>query len=249
MVTGASRGIGRASALELASRGADVAIVARPSEELARTCADIEALGRRALKFELDVTDLDTLATVPGQVVEALERLDIVINNAGGTGPRPFLDTSVGYFERAFHFNVSTAFALTKAATPHLLAVGAGSVVNISSALARVRARGFVAYGTAKAALSHFTRLSAADLAPRIRVNAIEVGSVRTTALDSLGDAPELLAQMANPALTRRIGVPADIARAVGYLASDDSSWVSGKVFEVDGGIETANVDLGLPDL
>ncbi len=249
VVTGASRGIGRASARELAARGADVCLVARASDALAATAAEIEGLGRRVLVVELDVTDLDALAAVPGQVVDGLGRLDIVVNNAGGTAPRPLLDTSVGYLERAFHFNVSTAFALTKAAVEPMLEGGHGAVVNISSALARVRARGFLAYGTAKAALSHFTRLAAIDLAPRIRVNAIEVGSVRTTALDSLGDAPELLAQMAEPALTRRVGVPEDIARVVGYLASDESSWVSGKVLQIDGGIEAANVDLGLPDL
>ena len=223
IVTGASRGIGRASALALARRGADIALVARESPELRAAGEEVEALGRRACVIPLDVTDTDALAGVPAIAAQALGSIDVVVNNAGGTGPRPFLETSVGYFERAFHFNVSTAFVLTKSATPYLLASQGGAVVNISSALARVRARGFVAYGTAKAALSHFTRLSAMDLAPRIRVNAIEVGSVRTTALDSLGDAPELMAQMADPALTRRIGVPDDIARVVAYLASDEA--------------------------
>ncbi len=110
--------------------------------------------------------------------------------------PRPFLDTSPGFFERSFHFNVTTAFVLSKAATPHLLASGAGSIVNISSAIGRLRDRGFVAYGTAKAALSHMTRLTAADLAPKVRVNAIAVGSIATSALEIVLDNPEIHDEM-----------------------------------------------------
>ena len=107
-------------------------------------------------------------------------RIDVVVNNVGGSMPEPLLSTSVRSFEQAFHFNVTTAFALSKAAIPHMLAGGGGAIVNISSTMGRVRERGFVAYGTAKAALAHMTRLMAADCAPRIRVNAIAVGSVAT---------------------------------------------------------------------
>ncbi len=126
--------------------------------------------------------------------------------------PRPFLDTSPGFFERSFHFNVTTAFVLSKAATPHLLASGAGSIVNISSAIGRLRDRGFVAYGTAKAALSHMTRLTAADLAPKVRVNAIAVGSIATSALEIVLDNPEIHDEMVRRTPLKRLGRPEDIA-------------------------------------
>jgi 7-alpha-hydroxysteroid dehydrogenase len=178
-----------------------------------------------------------------------LGRLDVVVNNAGGSMPAPFLDTSVRAMEKAFHFNVVTAFALTQLATPALLDSGAGSVVNISSAMGRLRDRGYAAYGTAKGALSHMTRLLAADLAPRVRVNAIAVGSVATSALDVVLQSEELHRQMVDATPLRRLGEPEDIALAALYLASSAGSFVTGKVIEVDGGIEAPNLALGLPDL
>jgi 7-alpha-hydroxysteroid dehydrogenase len=176
-------------------------------------------------------------------------RIDVVVNNAGGSMPRPFMDTSAGYLERAFHFNVTTAFVLTKAAAPHMLASGSGAVVNISSAIGRLRDRGFVAYGTAKAALTHMTRLMAADLAPKVRVNAIAVGSVATSALEVVLDNQEIHDEMVRRTPVKRLGVPEDIAYCALYLASDAGSFITGKLLEVDGGLEEANLELGLPDL
>jgi 7-alpha-hydroxysteroid dehydrogenase len=161
----------------------------------------------------------------------------------------PFLDTDVRTFEGAFHFNVSTAFALTRAALPHLLESGNGSVVNITSAMGRFRDRGYVAYGTAKAALAHMTRLLAADLAPKVRVNAIAVGSIATSALEIVLDNPEIHDEMVRRTPLKRLGRPEDIALCALYLASPAGSFVTGKLFEVDGGLEEANLALGLPDL
>ena len=163
--------------------------------------------------------------------------------------PRPFMDTSAGYLGRAFHFNVTSAFVLTKAAVPHMLAGDGGAVVNISSAMGRMSDRGMLAYGTAKGALSHMTRLMASDLAPRVRVNAIAVGSVATSALDVVLESEELHRQMVERTPLRRLGEVEDIALAVLYLASPAGSFVTGKVLEVDGGIEAPNLPLGLPDL
>jgi 7-alpha-hydroxysteroid dehydrogenase len=152
-------------------------------------------------------------------------------------------------FERAFHFNVTTAFVLTQAATPHLLDAGSGSVINISSAMGRLSDRGYVAYGTAKAALAHMTRLLAADLAPKIRVNAIAVGSVATSALEIVLENRELHDAMVSRTPLKRLGEPEDIALCALYLASKAGSFVTGKIYEVDGGIEYPNLELGLPDL
>src|SRR5262249_1371185 len=154
IVTGAGRGIGAGSARALAEAGADVALVARTKDQLDEVADGIRALGRRALVFLGDVSEgsnLDRLVEAP---VSELGGIDVVVNNAGGSMPMPFPDTSVGSFEQAFHFNVTTAFALTQAALPHLLVDG-GAVVNIGSAMGRLRDRGFAAYGTAKAALAH----------------------------------------------------------------------------------------------
>jgi len=162
--------------------------------------------------------------------------------------PREFKKTSARFLEEAFHFNVSTAHALTRAALPHLLREG-GSVVNISSIMGRIPGRGFVAYGTAKAALAHWTRLTALDLSPRVRVNAIAVGSVATSALQIVVEDDNLRAQMEQATPLRRIGDPDEIAATVLFLASPAGGYVTGKVFEVDGGLEQPNLDLGLPDL
>src|SRR5690606_16972640 len=147
-----------------------------------------------------------------------------------------------------FHFNVTTAFALTKAAVPWLVKQG-GSVVNISSAMGHLADRGYLAYGTAKAALAHFTRLAAHDLAPRIRVNALAVGSVRTSALDLVAANDEIREELERRTPLRRLGVVEDVAAAVLWLASDAGSFVTGQVIPIDGGLEAPNLSLNLPDL
>lgn len=248
VVTGAGRGIGAATALALAEAGCDVVLSARTEGQLREVAAGIEALGRKAVIVPADLSDLDATAALAGQAVEALGRLDIVVNNVGGSMPREFHKTSTRLLEEAFHFNVSTAHALTRAALPHLL-VNTGSVINISSVMGRVAGRGFVAYGTAKAALAHWTRLTAADLAPRVRVNAIAVGSVATSALQIVVEDDGLRTAMEQATPLKRIGEPEEIAATVLFLASAAGGFVTGKVFEVDGGIQAPNLDIGLADL
>jgi 7-alpha-hydroxysteroid dehydrogenase len=248
IVTGGGRGIGAAIAVAFAEAGADLVLAARTADQLDAVAARVTAAGRRALTVTCDVNDLGALVAVADRAAAEFGRIDVVVNNAGGSPPRPFLDTSVGAFERAFHFNVTTAFALSKAAAPHLLAADGGSILNISSAMGRLTDRGFVAYGTAKAALAHMTRLLASDLAPRVRVNAIAVGSVATSALETVLD-DELRVRMVAATPLQRLGRPEDIAATALWLASPAGSFVTGKVIEVDGGIESPNLPLGLPDL
>jgi len=249
VVTGAGRGIGAATAIGLAEAGADVVISARTEDQLREVAAKVEAAGRRAVVVPADLNDLDAVAGLADAAFDAFGRLDIVVNNVGGTMPRAFLDTSPRFLEEAFHFNVSTAHALTRAAVPHMLKGEGGSVVSISSAMGRLQGRGFVAYGTAKAALAHFTRLAAIDLAPKVRVNAIAVGSVATSALDIVLTDENLRKVMEDATPLHRIGDPEDIAAAIVYLSSDAGSYVTGKVIEVDGGLDRPNLDLGMPDL
>jgi 7-alpha-hydroxysteroid dehydrogenase len=257
VVTGAGRGIGAAVAIALAQAGADVLISARTEDQLANVAREIEAAGRRAVIVPADLTDLDAAAGLAGAAVEAFGRLDIVVNNVGGALPRPFLATKPHHLADAFQFNVGIAHRLTQAAVPHLLAspdeaggdAGRGVVIGISSVMGRLAGRGYLAYGTAKAALAHYTRLAATDLAPRIRVNAIAVGSVATSALDIVLTDDELRGRMEQATPLGRIGDPEDIAAAVLFLASPAGGYITGKVIEVDGGLSQPNLDLGLPDL
>jgi 7-alpha-hydroxysteroid dehydrogenase len=249
IVTGAGRGIGAASAVALAQAGADVVISSRTESQLDEVAARVEALGRRAVVVPADLSDLDAVAGLADVAARELGRIDVVVNNVGGTMPRPFLDTSPQRLVREFSWNVATAHALTRAAVPTMLEGGGGAVVGISSMMGRTAGRGFVAYGTAKAALSHWTRLAAQDLAPRIRVNAIAVGSIATSALELVLQDEGLRTAMEQGTPLRRIGDPEEIAATVLFLASAAGGYVTGKVVEVDGGIEQPNLDMGLPDL
>jgi 7-alpha-hydroxysteroid dehydrogenase len=250
VVTGAGRGIGAATAIALAQAGADVLISARTEDQLAKVAREIETAGRRAVVVPADLSDLDAAAGLARAAAEAFGRLDIVVNNVGGALPRPFLATKPRHLADAFGFNVGIAHRLTQAAVPCLLEGGGqGAVINISSVMGRVAGRGYLAYGTAKAALAHYTRLAAADLAPRIRVNAIAVGSVATSALDIVLTHDELRERMERATPLGRIGDPEDIAAAVLFLASPAGGYITGKIIEVDGGLSQPNLDLGLPDL
>ena len=249
IITGAGRGLGAATAVSLAEAGADVVISARSVDQLEEVAAQVRAAGRRAVVVPADLSDLDAVAGLVEHARDAFGRLDLVVNNVGGAMPRPFMDTSPGRLEQAFHFNVSTAHALLRPAVPLMLQDGGGSAVNISSAMGRVSGRGYLAYGTAKAALAHYTRLAAADLSPNIRVNAIAVGSIATSALDIVMQTEELKTALEAGTPLGRIGDPTDIAACVLYLASDAGSYITGKILEVDGGIEGPNLDMGLPDV
>ena len=121
VVTGAGRGIGAATARVLAEAGADVVLTARTKEQLDAVAADIVGMGRRALVVPADVNENAAIDAVVQQALDEFGRVDIAINNAGGTTPRPFLATSPGFLERSFHFNVTTAFVLSKAVAPHML--------------------------------------------------------------------------------------------------------------------------------
>jgi 7-alpha-hydroxysteroid dehydrogenase len=255
VVTGAGRGIGAGTALGLAESGADVLISSRTESQLTEVAKRIEGAGRRAVVVSTDLSKLDEVEALAQRAYDELGRLDIVVNNVGGTIPNAFLDTTPEYIEEAFRFNVSTAHALARAAVPLMMkdADGphgaAGSIVNISSTMGRLAGRGYLAYGTAKAALAHWTRLAARDLDPHIRVNGIAVGSVMTSALEYVASDPDTKRGMEAMTPLRRIGDVEDIAAAVVYLSSAAGGYITGKVIEVDGGLDQPNLDLHLPDL
>lgn len=252
IVTGAGRGLGAATAVALAEAGADVLISARTADQLEVVAERVRATGRRCVVVPADLSDLDAVAGLAQAAYDELDRLDTVVNNVGGTFPREFLQTSPRFLNEAFSFNVATAHALTRAAVPLMLANDDGaqkSVVTISSMMGRTADRGFVAYGTAKAALAHWTKMAAQDLAPRIRVNGIYVGSILTSALEFVAGQPELMNQLETKTPLGRVGEPEDIAAGVLYLASKAGQYVTGKLIEIDGGIQQPTLDLGFPDV
>ncbi|MDT0200576.1 SDR family oxidoreductase [Nocardioides sp. AE5] len=250
VVTGAGRGIGAATAVALAQAGADVVISARHADQLEAVAETIRAAGRSALVVPADLSDPDAAASLAQAAYDGLGRLDIVVNNVGGTIPNAFLDTDVAYLEESFRFNVSTAHALSRAAVPLMLkGEGQKSITSISSMMGRTAGRGYLAYGTAKAALAHWSRLAATDLAPRIRVNGIFVGSVMTSALEFVAQVPEMMEQLETKTPLGRVGEAEDIAAGVLYLASPAGQYVTGKLLEIDGGLQSPNLDLNLPDL
>jgi 7-alpha-hydroxysteroid dehydrogenase len=240
IVTGAGRGIGAGIALAFAEVGAHVVCAARTAAEIEATAAGVRTIGRRALAVPCDVNDRAQLENVVARTVEEFGRIDVLVNNAGGFPPRPALQTSERAFEEALRFNLTSAFLLSRFAVRHMLEGDGGTILNISSAAGRLVQPGFVAYGTAKAALSFMTRLLAAEFAPRVRVNALAVGAVETSALAPFLD-DDLRAKMASLTPMGRIGTVEDIAVAALYLASPAASWVTGKVLEVDGGTEATN--------
>jgi 7-alpha-hydroxysteroid dehydrogenase len=248
VVTGAGRGIGAAIAMAYARAGADVLLVARTRNEVDAVAERIRSAGRRAVAVAGDVGDPTLVPALVERAVAELGRLDVVVNNAGGAAPRAFLDTSAAELEAAFHLNVTAAFELVQQATPHLLDSGRGSVVNISSAMDRMAGRGLLVYGTVKAALSHMTRLLAADLAPRVRANAISPGVVETDGLKAaLTDG--VRAQVVAGTPLRRLASVDDVAAAAVWLASPAASYVTGKVIELDGGAQSPAFPNQIPDL
>jgi len=157
VITGGGRGLGAAIALAFAEAGADVVIASRTQSELEAVAEQVRATGRRAHVVTADLAHPEATAELAGQAVEAFGRLDIVVNNVGGTMPNTLLTTSTKDLKDAFTFNVATAHALTTAAVPLMLEhSGGGSVINITSTMGRLAGRGFAAYGTAKAALAHY---------------------------------------------------------------------------------------------
>lgn len=237
LVTGAGKGIGRGIALAFARAGADVALVARTKDDLDAVAEEIRAVGRDAVPIAADVTEIEALDDVVAKAVGALGGLDVLVNNAGGVEQLgTYTAMTVAILENAFRFNVSAPFELGRLALPHMLARGGGAIVNIGSMSGAQNERGFLPYSLAKSALGKLTQLAAIELAPRVRVNAILPGCVETEALRGFMDAmPDVRAGLQSKTPMRRNGTPDDIAAAALFFASPASSWITGKLLEVDG--------------
>lgn len=244
IITGAGKGIGAGIARTFAEAGANVVIGARTEADLQRIAAEVEALGRRALVVPTDVMDFEQLQNLAEQAMQSFGRIDIVVNNAGGFPPKPVSMTTAREFEGAFRFNVSTAFELSRICAPLMVeSGGAGSILNISSIAGHKPTPCFAAYGTAKGALSLLTRELAQEFAPKIRVNAIAVGSTKTDALNTvLTD--EIEQTMVDLTPMARLGEVEDVALGALYLCSPAASYVTGEILGVNGGLERLNMQM-----
>jgi 7-alpha-hydroxysteroid dehydrogenase len=249
IVTGAGRGIGAACARAFAEVGANAVIGSRTESQLQGVAKDIEAAGGKAATLAGDLSSREGMQQLVDLAISTFGRIDVVVNNAGGSMPKPFMKTSERFFNESLQWNVTTAFNLTQLAVPHMLEAGGGSVINIASSAGRNPDRGFSAYGTAKAAMIQLTKNLATDLSPKIRVNAIAPGSIETEALGSVLKDEAIREQMHVLTPLRRLGREDDIAASAVLLASEAGSYITGQCIGVDGGIRRSNLEMGIPDL
>ena len=240
IVTGASSGIGRATAELLAERGAALVLVARNAERLAALAKQIEASGGHAIAVPMDVTDEDARAALLEQVVATHERVDVLVNAAGIIAAGRVEDTSLEAWRAMFALNVEAVFHLTQLASPALVAAR-GAVVNVSSVCGLRAFPGVLSYCSSKAALDQFTGCAALELAPQgVRVNAVNPGVVVSELHRRSGFDDARYAQFLDHSKTThplgRVGQPREVAELIAFLASEQAAWITGVTIPVDGG-------------
>jgi len=236
LVTGASQGIGRACALELAAQGATVALAARNVEKLATIAAEIEAAGGAAKAYALDVTSEDSIKTCAKSVLADLGAVHILVNNAGITKDGLALRMKLADFDDVLRTNLTGAFLLTQAVISSMMKSRWGRVINITSVVGETGAAGQANYAASKAGLIGLTKSLAREFASRsITVNAIAPGFIQTAMTDELTETQKaaILAQIP----LARYGVDADIASAVAFLASESAGYITGHTLDVNGGM------------
>jgi NAD(P)-dependent dehydrogenase (short-subunit alcohol dehydrogenase family) len=240
-VTGAGTGIGSGLALALAAAGADVAIAYHHSEAGAREiAAQIEGLGRRCQVVRADLEQAVAARRFLDTAVEAFGRLDVMVNNSGVTWPKPFLELDDKTWDRTFAINLRGMYVCTQQAARHMIRLGIrGRVINVSSVHAYAAMPGHAHYEGTKGGITMFTKGVAVDLAPYgITVNAVAPGAIEVEKNLRRGEAwTERRAQIEQRIPLGRVGVPADVAPVVVFLASDEAAYVTGETILVDGGL------------
>jgi 2-deoxy-D-gluconate 3-dehydrogenase len=234
IVTGASRGLGRAAAAALAAQGVKVLVVARSIKELEQL--EVEYSGG-VVAWQCDMQDRAAVAALPRVAIDRFGRLDIVVNNAGIAPAGAFLDQHDEEWDRVFAVNVTAPAVLARAAGRHMVARGSGKIINMASTSGILGKAGLVSYSSSKGALIQFTKALSAEWAGKgVQVNAIAPGAFATDAQRVVLESPEMLERRLRKIPGRRMGEAHEMGPLVCYLASDHSNFVSGSVFVIDGG-------------
>ena len=236
IVTGAGSGIGKAIALELASRGCDVAVCGRRLEPVQATAAEITALGRRAFAASADVSNGESVTAFVAEVLKAFGHIDILVNNAGLTRDNLLIRMSEEEWDAVLATNLKGAFLFSKAVARPMMKQRSGAIVNISSVVGLIGNPGQCNYAASKAGLIALTQSMAKELASRnIRVNAVAPGFIVSQMTDALPD--DLKSAMLAQIPAGRFGEVSDIAKAVAFLAGPDASYITGQTLSVNGGL------------
>jgi 3-oxoacyl-[acyl-carrier protein] reductase len=236
LVTGASQGIGRACALELAKAGATVALAARNETKLAEVAAEIAEAGGQATPFTLDMTSEESIKTRAKAILDRLGKIEILVNNAGITRDGLMMRMKRADWDEVLGTNLTGAFLLTQALLPAMLRNRWGRIVNITSVVGRTGQAGQVNYAASKAGLIGFTRSLAREVASRnVTVNAVAPGYIET-AMTAVLDEKQRDAMIVQIPLGRA-GTDLEIAQSVAFLASDAAAYITGHVLDVNGGM------------
>ena len=237
LVTGGSRGIGRAIALRLGQEGADVAVCARNVEAAGEVASEIEGLGRKCLVRACDVADTEQAGALIASTIEELGQLDILVNNAGVTRDNLLMRMKEEDWDEVLAINLKGAFNCARAAVRPMLKARGGRIVNITSVVGLQGNAGQANYAASKAGLIGLTKSLARELASRgITANAVAPGLVPETGMT--GElAAEVQQQMLSAVPLGRAGTPEDVAHAVAFLASKQAAYITGQVLAVDGGM------------
>jgi len=236
LVTGAARGIGRAIALTLAEKGADVAVVDLNPDDCLDVVTEIEKLGRRAIALGGNVTNSSDVEEVIQKVSDKFGRIDILVNNAGITRDTLLMRMKEADWDAVIDVNLKGTFLCTKAVSRIMMKQRYGRIVNISSVIGLMGNAGQTNYGASKAGILGFTRSAARELGARnITVNAVAPGFIVTSMTEVLPD--NVKEKLKEQVSLGRLGEPEDVARAVAFLVSDEASYITGQTIAVDGGM------------
>ena len=237
ITTGATSGMGRATAKLFAAEGAKVVVTGRNEERAKEVVDDIKAAGNEAIYVIADMTNMDDVKKIFDVTMETYGTVDILFNNAGMLSMSPLMDLTTEEWNRVIDVNVTLSLVLTQLVAPVMKEKGKGVIVNTCSVASFGAHHGFAAYVDSKHAMAGLTKSTAWELGPEIRCNGIAPGLIHTAMVDSIGG-PAALQQMIDQCPVKRCGEPEDIATVALFLASDDSAFIDGQVIKVDGGFE-----------
>jgi NAD(P)-dependent dehydrogenase (short-subunit alcohol dehydrogenase family) len=237
VITGASKGLGRAMALALAAEGARVSLVSRDREKLTAVADEVTAAGGRATVFAADVTNEDDVRRVESEILAVYGQVNILINNAGVNVRKPVVDFTLEEWRKVMDTNVTAAFLMCRSFVPAMTGQGYGRILNMTSIMSHVSLPGRIAYSTSKTALLGMTRTLALELAPEaITVNGISPGPFGTEMNKPLMENPEVNAQFMASIPLGRWGKVEEIGQLAVYLCSEDAGFITGTDILIDGG-------------